>query len=98
MATPVATGTCTWHGALTPNEVTEVTISTPSGVLILMNRSTDVDVFFRVDGTDPVAGADGSYVLRPGTVRTVTVADAKNPSVKLIAGLAAPVSVELNLG
>lgn len=94
----MATADFTWHGTLAAGVVMTVDIATASGILVLTNRSGSQDVFFRTDGTSPAAMADGSYVLKPGDRRIVTVADSQNPSVKLIASLAAPVSVELNPG
>lgn len=94
----MATADFTWHGTLVAATVMTVDIATASGILVLTNRSGSQDVFFRADGTNPAAMADGSYVLRPGERRIVTVADSLNPSVRLVATLAAPVSVELNPG
>jgi len=53
----------TQHGVLTANQVTSVTITPDRGGFVVVNRSLEGTIWVTYDGTDPVIGGAGSYVV-----------------------------------
>lgn len=82
----------TWHGSVLLSATT-VDFSNPYGLLIVKNRGA-ADIYVRVDGTTPVALADGTYVVMPGEIRAFTPANSAAPQIKLIAAIAGSATVE----
>lgn len=75
----------TAHGTLTANQITEVTVTSGGGGVVVVNRTPDGGVMWvRVDGEDPVPAGEDTYVVlgarefplrtryRPVTVKMVS--------------------------
>lgn len=53
----------TKHGTLAPNAVTSVTITPGEEGIVVVNRNLEGTLWVRIDGQNPVIGADDSYVV-----------------------------------
>ena len=54
------------HATLVAATVDTVNLSYSGSVIRVKNRGTVGDIYFTVDGTTPVSGADEHYFLAPG--------------------------------
>lgn len=61
------------HGTLTANQVATVSLDEPYELVEVLNRNGAGEIYFRLDGTDPVIGADDCYVV-PATIWTTEAA------------------------
>jgi hypothetical protein len=61
------------HGTLVAATVTTVTLDHDYNSVEVMNRSTTSDLYFRVDGTDPVVAGNDSYVVPSGEYLQVDI-------------------------
>lgn len=71
------------HGALEADAVTTIDLATDFGKCEVLNRG-DVDIFFRVDGTDPEVDGDNCEVVPAGQWAVVEVTTNGPTIVKLI--------------
>lgn len=48
-----------------------MTLDYPYAFVEVVNRDSASDLYFRIDGTDPTVGGDGTYYVGPGGSRIV---------------------------
>ncbi len=93
MATKIADRSV--EGTLTPGVVDTVQLGVQSDTMQVFNRSLTDPMYVRMDGVDPVAGADGSHYVGPGSVRLFPVVDPIFPEMRIItAGLTVSYNAE----
>jgi len=86
--------TDTTHHTLVLNVVDTATGTANCGGIGVYNRSATADIFVRVDGANPAARADSSWLVPPNTKRTFFMVDFQAPMIKLISSVAADYSLE----
>lgn len=89
----MATVDHTYHGTLTLLSVTTVDINEDADFIVVSNRGGS-DIWARIDGTNPAANQDGSYVVPSGDKKVFQMPDPYNVSIKMYVSLACAVSVE----
>lgn len=83
----------TKHGTLVANAVTTVTFTADFGKVEVLNRGS-ADLWFRIDGTDPVIGEDDVEICPAGQWAIVDRSDLNGATeVRLISAAAVPYSV-----
>lgn len=87
------------HGSLAPNVVTAEVVVPGAGGLVVINRSMIGAIWVRLDGEDPEAGGDDSFVVMgardfPST-RRISVLSEIAPSWRESSAVPDPVTVKL---
>ena len=83
------------HATLVATVVDTVTITSQSSELVIYNRSSLSDLYFRVDGTNPQIAGDDSHIVPINSNRRIGPPDPINIQVKLISVGTPPYSVEV---
>jgi len=85
----------TKHATLVANVVDTVNITgVPRVTVRIVNRNAVAPIFVRLDGVDPVSGADETYGIALSTEKEITVPNINVIQVRLISTGAAAYSVE----
>lgn len=70
-----------------------VTLTDSDSDVEVYNRDASATIYFTANGVTPVAAADGTFVVGPGSGLTIEAKDVQGTAIKLISSGAAPYSV-----
>lgn len=87
----------TKHGTLAAGVVDIVNMGHSCPYVRIYNRSNVPDIYVRLDGVDPVAQANETFVVPPNSFRDLGSPDASATQVRLVSAALCTYSVECNL-